>query len=63
MNYARENCWKAILLALSLMIAAAPSASSATRKTVVVLGDSIAAGYGVDPAEAYPALLREKISV
>jgi acyl-CoA thioesterase-1 len=30
-------------------------------KTVVVLGDSLAAGHGVDPLEAYPALLQEKI--
>ena len=30
-------------------------------KTIVVLGDSIAAGYGVEPSEAYPALLQEKI--
>ena len=62
MNYARENLGKAILLALSLMIVAAPSAVAATRKTVVVLGDSLAAGYGVDPAQAYPALLQEKIN-
>lgn len=62
MNCARENWGKAILLALSLMIVAAPSAVAATRKTVVVLGDSLAAGYGVDPAQAYPALLQEKIN-
>jgi acyl-CoA thioesterase-1 len=31
------------------------------RKTVVVLGDSLAAGYGVDSSEAYPALLQDKI--
>ena len=31
------------------------------RKTIVVLGDSLAAGHGVDPSEAYPALLQEKI--
>ena len=30
-------------------------------KTIVVLGDSIAAGYGVEPSEAYPALLQDKI--
>jgi acyl-CoA thioesterase-1 len=38
-----------------------PDKAAAARKTVVVLGDSIAAGYGVDPSEAYPALLQEKI--
>jgi acyl-CoA thioesterase-1 len=49
-------------LALALMIVAAPSALAETRKTVVVLGDSMAAGYGVEPAQAYPALLQEKIN-
>src|SRR6478752_5162901 len=36
-------------------------AADPERHTVVVLGDSIAAGYGLDPSEAYPALLQEKI--
>ena len=36
------------------MIAAQP-------KTILVLGDSIAAGYGLDPEEAFPAILQEKI--
>jgi acyl-CoA thioesterase-1 len=49
-------------LALALTIVAVPSAFAATRKTVLVLGDSLAAGYGVDPAQAYPALLQEKIN-
>lgn len=31
------------------------------RKTIVVLGDSIAAGYGLDLSEAFPALLQKKI--
>ncbi|HUD46920.1 MAG TPA: arylesterase [Candidatus Baltobacteraceae bacterium] len=61
MNYAGKSWGKAILLALSLVIVTAPSALAAARKTVVVLGDSLAAGYGVEPAQAYPALLQEKI--
>ena len=36
-------------------------ASAAPEKTVVVLGDSIAAGYGLDLSQAFPALLQEKI--
>lgn len=28
---------------------------------IVFIGDSITAGYGLDPAEAYPALIQEKI--
>jgi acyl-CoA thioesterase-1 len=34
---------------------------ASTRKTIVVLGDSLAAGLGVDPSQAFPALLQEKI--
>ena len=57
------------MFACSLLVAA--SAQPATNmtekiasapKTIVVLGDSIAAGLGVDPSEAYPALLQEKIT-
>lgn len=31
-------------------------------KTILVLGDSIAAGYGLDPEESFPALVEEKIT-
>jgi acyl-CoA thioesterase-1 len=34
---------------------------AADTKTFLVLGDSIAAGYGLDTEEAFPALLQEKI--
>jgi acyl-CoA thioesterase-1 len=34
---------------------------AAEPANIVVLGDSIAAGYGVDPDEAFPALLEKKI--
>ena len=39
---------------------AAPSAGS-TRPRVVVLGDSLTAGLGLAPAEAYPALLQQRL--
>jgi acyl-CoA thioesterase-1 len=45
--------------ALILFTHAGWAASEA--KTIVVLGDSLAAGYGLDPNESYPALLRAKI--
>ena len=32
-----------------------------TAKTVLFLGDSITAGYGVDPSEAYPAIIQNRI--
>ncbi len=37
-----------------------PAAEPASRKTLLVLGDSLAAGYGLDPSEAFPALLQKR---
>jgi acyl-CoA thioesterase I len=48
------------LFFLALMVATPLRA--AEPKTILVLGDSIAAGYGLDPDEAFPALLQEKIT-
>ena len=45
---------------MMLCLGSADSAN-APRKTIVVLGDSIAAGSGVEPTEAFPNLLQEKI--
>jgi acyl-CoA thioesterase-1 len=39
----------------------APDATGVGKKRIVVLGDSITAGYGLDPQEAYPALLQKKV--
>lgn len=36
-------------------------AGAAEPRTLVFFGDSLTAGYGVDPAEAYPALIQGKI--
>ncbi|MBK1883226.1 arylesterase [Luteolibacter pohnpeiensis] len=42
-----------------------PKANSTDAKPapgrIVILGDSITAGYGLDPDEAYPSILQEKI--
>lgn len=35
--------------------------SSAKKKTILFFGNSLTAGYGVDPSEAYPALIQDKI--
>lgn len=56
----RARRWLCVLLGLIALTGSAQPAPAAT-KTVVVLGDSLAAGYGVEPTEAYPALLQEKI--
>jgi acyl-CoA thioesterase I len=47
----------------ALWAADAPTANAPAppRGRVVVLGDSITAGYGLDPTRAYPALLQAKI--
>ncbi|MEP7233587.1 MAG: arylesterase [Ginsengibacter sp.] len=39
----------------------APVDSSAKMKTIVFFGNSLTAGYGVDPTEAYPALIQNII--
>src|SRR5258706_11302149 len=46
-----------IAILLSTMLLKAADAP----KRIVILGDSIAAGYGVDPDEAYPAVLQRKV--
>ena len=38
-----------------------PADSSAKKKTILFFGNSLTAGYGVDPSEAYPALIQDKI--
>jgi acyl-CoA thioesterase-1 len=44
-------------------ISSVPAAgAAATVETIVVLGDSLAAGYGLDRTEAFPALLQRKVN-
>jgi acyl-CoA thioesterase I len=56
-----------IALALSLFLTAlssgaeTPEAADAPKKTLVFLGNSLTAGLGVQPTEAFPALVAEKI--
>jgi len=61
----RRTWWKGWALLLvaaggAVFAAEAPNANGG-KKRLVILGDSITAGYGLDPAEAYPALLQAKI--
>jgi acyl-CoA thioesterase-1 len=58
----------AALLAAELTLAGAvcaraedPPEANTNRPAILVLGDSLAAGLGVDPGEAYPALLQKKV--
>ena len=43
-----------------LLMSLGNSSASATNTVVVFLGDSLAAGYGVDPSESFPALVQKK---
>ena len=46
---------------MSAIFASDASPPAAARKVILVLGDSLAAGYGLDPSEAFPALLQDKV--
>jgi acyl-CoA thioesterase-1 len=53
----KSQSWWTVLLGLWL----AAALGAAETKTVIFFGDSLTAGYGVDPDEAYPALIQKKI--
>ena len=56
-------CAALALFSIRPLIQAAepPAPPSPRRQTIVCFGDSLTAGYGLDPAQAYPALLQKKI--
>lgn len=51
----------ALRLAIALGLLLAASVHAAPRRTVVFLGDSLTAGYGLEASESYPALLEKRI--
>lgn len=51
----------AVGIAATGIAAADLQAAEPAPKTLVVLGDSLAAGYGLNPADAYPAVLQQWI--
>tara|TARA_R110002096_G_scaffold24760_32_gene78093 strand:+ start:10269 stop:10907 length:639 start_codon:yes stop_codon:yes gene_type:complete len=53
------NCRKTTILLLLLSLL--PLAASAEEKRMLILGDSLTKGYGLDPGAAYPALIQEKL--
>jgi acyl-CoA thioesterase-1 len=58
----RKNFWFGLLLATGgALFAEDVQKSNPTTQRIVILGDSITAGYGLDPKQAYPALLQQKI--
>lgn len=50
-----------ILAGFALLSGRVESAADAPRRALVVLGDSLAAGFGVDESEAFPSLLQGMI--
>lgn len=50
----------ALLLATSVLAQETPTPASA-KKVIVFLGDSLTAGLGVQPQQAFPALIEQKI--
>lgn len=49
------------LAALVVGVATLALSAAAAPKTVLFYGDSITAGYGLDPDQAYPAIIQKKI--
>ncbi len=54
----KSQTWRTVVLSLWL----AAGLGAAETKTILFFGDSITAGYGVDPDEAYPALIQRKLN-
>lgn len=57
-----QSLWAlAVGIAATGVLAPDLQADEPALKTLVVLGDSLAAGYGLNPADAYPAVLQQWI--
>jgi len=54
----RWNMWMAILAAV---LAGPGVRAGAAPRTIVFFGDSLTAGYGLDPTQAYPALIQARL--
>ena len=54
----KSQTWRMVVLALWLVVGAGAAEKT---KTLLFFGDSLTAGYGVEPDEAYPMLLQRKI--
>lgn len=61
MNRNFRNVIRLILLVAFSAGLLAHSAGAAEKKAVVILGDSLAAGFGLDPEESFPSVLQKHI--
>src|SRR5882672_9389031 len=57
MSWLRTGC----LVIACVAFVVTPWSSAADERVIVALGDSLTAGLGVTPDEAYPALLGERL--
>jgi acyl-CoA thioesterase-1 len=57
----RLNLQRSILLLMFICTLSDAGESDRSSPVILLLGDSLTAGYGINREEAYPALLREKI--
>jgi acyl-CoA thioesterase-1 len=57
----RAERWSAVIL-LALLVAPRPAAAEATPIRLLVLGDSLTAGYGLAWAQAFPAQLERALA-
>jgi acyl-CoA thioesterase-1 len=53
--------WSALISILCAPAAAGAAPASSQMKTILVLGDSLSAGFGLKSSQAYPALLAKKV--
>ncbi len=49
------------ILIFFLLISTSVYSQEEPKKTILIFGDSIAAGFGVEPEQAFPAVIQEKI--
>ncbi|NBV82843.1 arylesterase [bacterium] len=54
----KQKIWFGLICLITVLFS---TSSNAAQKTVVFLGDSLVAGYGVDPSESYPSVIQQKI--
>ncbi len=53
--------WRSLLAGLTLLTISQNCLLASEVRKIVFIGDSITAGYGLEPAAAYPALLQDKM--
>lgn len=54
----KSQTWRTVILCLGLF----SGLGAAETKTLLFFGDSLTAGYGLDPDDAFPALIQQKLA-